>query len=237
MSANKNKKGPTRPDAHITKTLITFNKGGTWQTLKAPEKTSSGRNFKCQDDECSLHLHSFSSKKFAQFYSLDSAPGIILGTGNVGKHLSTDPGAVGLFLSRDGGFTWQHVYKGSLIYEIGDHGGLIVAAHNLEETNTVLYTWNEGLSWSSFEFTDEPILVENIIIEPGATTQHFVIYGTKEDAGVAISVDFSGLHEPQCRNPDRPDDSSSDYERWTPHDSRRNSRCLMGKHIEIVRRK
>lgn len=35
------------------------------------------------------------------------------------------------YLSRDGGLTWQEVMKGSYIYELGDHGGLIVMAKNM----------------------------------------------------------------------------------------------------------
>jgi hypothetical protein len=31
-------------------------------------------------------------------------------------------------MSRDGGLTWFEIAKGSHIYEIGDHGGVIVLA-------------------------------------------------------------------------------------------------------------
>ncbi len=32
------------------------------------------------------------------------------------------------YLSRDSGLTWQELIKGSHLYEIGDHGGLLVLA-------------------------------------------------------------------------------------------------------------
>lgn len=38
-----------------------------------------------------------------------------------------------------------------MIYEIGDHGGLIVMALNNEATNEVLYSWNEGEKWYSLQ--------------------------------------------------------------------------------------
>jgi hypothetical protein len=33
-------------------------------------------------------------------------------------------------MSRDGGLTWSEIRKGSHIYEISDHGGLILMASN-----------------------------------------------------------------------------------------------------------
>lgn len=32
------------------------------------------------------------------------------------------------------------------------------------DTDTLYYTWNEGLSWETLKFTDFPIQVENIVI-------------------------------------------------------------------------
>ena len=60
--------------------------------------------------------------------------------------------------------------KGSHIYEIGDHGGLIVMASDQEATNIILYSWDEGLSWEEFIFSEESIEVTNIIIEPSNTS-------------------------------------------------------------------
>ena len=33
-------------------------------------------------------------------------------------------------------------------------------------SNQIIYSWDEGLTWESFEFLDEPIWIKNIIIEP-----------------------------------------------------------------------
>ena len=40
----------------------------------------------------------------------------------------------GTFVSRDGGLTWSEIAKIPLIYEIGDHGALLVAAPNTQAT-------------------------------------------------------------------------------------------------------
>jgi len=34
--------------------------------------------------------------------------------------------------------------KGSFIYEIGDHGGLLLMASDDQPTTSLFYSWNEG---------------------------------------------------------------------------------------------
>ena len=89
---------------------------------------SLGKKINCDINEgCSLHVHSVSSKfKFGPVYSSDNALGIMIGTGNIGKYLSYRPDKINTYLSRDAGLTWFEVKKGSSIYEVGDHGAIIV---------------------------------------------------------------------------------------------------------------
>jgi hypothetical protein len=47
-------------------------------------------------------------------------------------------------MSRDGGLNWSEIRKGAYIYELGDHGGLIVMAKHLSPTQEILYSYNEG---------------------------------------------------------------------------------------------
>jgi hypothetical protein len=57
--------------------------------------------------------------------------------GNIGDSLDIGEGGVskkGTYLSRDGGLTWVETAKIPLIYEFGDHGGLLVAAPNIQST-------------------------------------------------------------------------------------------------------
>lgn len=51
-------------------------------------------------------------------------------------------------------------------------------------------------------------------------------------------MDFSQLHEPQCKGVDYPGTDESDYELWTPHDGRfGENKCFLGMHKTFVRRK
>ena len=72
-------------------------------------------------------------------YSGASAVGIIIAIGNVGHHLHYRADEANVMLSRDSGLTWNEVAKGSHIYEVADHGGLIVLANNRIATNRMLY--------------------------------------------------------------------------------------------------
>jgi hypothetical protein len=61
-------------------------------------------------------------------YSSEQAVGIIIGTGNLGQNLSENNVQKNLYISRDGGLTWKSTHSGNYVYDIGDHGALIVAA-------------------------------------------------------------------------------------------------------------
>lgn len=125
---------------------------------------------------------------------------------------------------------------------MGDHGAIIVLAPDQKATDEVYYTWNEGLSWHTLDIPNGKMEVTNIMIEPDATSQIFILYGTKmndkqQEMGVIVSLDFTGLHEPQCKGADKPDTPESDYEIWTPYDGRHGEECLMGRKIQYHRRK
>lgn len=107
---------------------------------------------------------------YAPPYSQESAVGVVMAVGSVGDKLDCDRGArKGTFLSRDGGLTWSEIAKIPLIYEFGDHGGLLVAAPNVQSTTQVRYSWNEGKTWTKLKVSDAPIFIDNIIIEPKST--------------------------------------------------------------------
>jgi len=189
---------------------------------------------------------------YAPPYSQESAVGIVMAVGSVGDKLDFDKGArKGTFLSRDGGLSWTEIAKIPLIYEFGDHGGLLVAAPNVQSTTQVRYSWNEGKTWTKLKVSDAPIFIDNIIIEPKSTAQQFVIYGSydnsseeasgeddirapaKRDTGsdVMITLDFAGLHEPKCKGVDKPGADDSDFELWSPHDDGRHGssdKCFLG---------
>lgn len=133
------------------KTYITHNKGSTWELVRAPQVDLKGSATNCfLEDHCSLHLQMYSHNPnhYAPPYSQESAVGVVMAVGNIGEKMEIDKGArKGTFLSRDGGVTWSEIAKVPLIYEFGDHGGLLVAAPNTASTREVRYSWNEGKTW------------------------------------------------------------------------------------------
>ncbi|CAD8059049.1 unnamed protein product [Paramecium primaurelia] len=226
-------------------TKITFDKGSRWQPLTPPVVDSEGKKLQCDSKTCSLHLHSVSTKmQFGPFYSTKNSIGLILGTGNIGKYLSYRPDQVNTYMSRDGGLTWFEIAKGSHIYEIGDHGGVIVLASDQQATKVLKYSWNEGLTWEVFQFSEQAIEITNIITEPSNIGTRFIIYGTSDmyindeniEQGNIVKIDFSQIHGRECIGEDQPSSENSDYELWSPT-GKINPDCLMGMKVEYVRKK
>jgi len=193
------------------RTYITHNKGGKWELLRAPTQTSKGAPIDCHiEDDCSLHLEIYSHMgKLAPVYSTETAVGIVLGTGNLGKKLTPNNDPKNLYISRDGGLTWRSVKPGTYIYEIGDHGAIIVIAKKNEPVTEIEFSWDEGSTWTTLKISDIPIFVENIIIEPNSISQQFILYGvaassstdpaeqesyTMGSRAFLTYLDFSGLH-------------------------------------------
>ncbi len=222
------------------KTVITFDKGGIWSYLDPPKVDAAGEPTNCEGGGhggCHLHLHGITDA-FGPFYSLESATGIVMATGSMGNHLHDRMGEINTYLSRDAGLTWKEVAKGSHIYEYGDHGGLIVMAFDEGPTDHILYTWDEGKTWNRLVVADFKLEIENVIIEPSATSLHFVVYGYRTDNdGVVISLDFASLHQSGCKGIDAAGTEESDYEFWSPSDGRMNGQCLMGHKVKYTRRK
>ena len=217
--------------------------------------TSKGEAIECfLEDQCSLHLEIYSHQgKLAPVYSTEKAIGIVLGTGNLGKRLTDNDSYKNMYISRDGGLTWKSVKNGVWIYEIGDHGGLIVIAKKGIPTNEIEFSWDEGDSWEAVKISEEPMLIENIIIEPNSISQQFMVYGSynsdkatgsseiqaaKGQRAFLTYLDFTQLHEPQCKGVDNPGSSTSDYEYWTPNDGRHgDTKCFLGQTVTYIRRK
>lgn len=224
------------------RTVISFDKGGSWRYLKPPRVNSQGQPYFCAGkplQDCALHLHGSSSwDLYAPFYSSENCVGIIMGTGNVGASMRFEPEETSTFFSRDGGLTWVEAHKGAFIYEFGDHGGLIVMADDLKKTGEVIFTWNEGESWYDFKVTNTPFEVDNIITEPNLTSTTFVMFGTREDgSGVVYYLKFDSLEFPACKGSSFADSVSSDYETWTASDGRGEGLCMLGQQITYTRRK
>lgn len=124
----------------------------------------------------------------------------MLGVGNVGTELAayTDSDT---FLTRDAGFTWQEVHKDAHMWEFGDQGSIILLVNDEQPTDRVIYTLDEGLTWSEYVFEDT-IRVRSIVTVPLDTSRKFILMGhapTKADSTVAIHLDFSKITNTKCK--------------------------------------
>lgn len=120
--------------------MITYDRGASWHPLKAPGKDSH-----CTGD-CSLHLKG-RSDYINPIYTHQSAHGIILGIGNIGRVLEPNITLLNTYLSRDGGREWTKIKSGSSLFEIADKGRLLVVASDTKKTNSVRISLNSGESW------------------------------------------------------------------------------------------
>jgi hypothetical protein len=57
------------------------------------------------------------------------------------------------------------------VYEIANHGALIVAARDDISTNEVLYTWDEGETWSKLALDYDEFRILNILSDPSNIDQ------------------------------------------------------------------
>jgi hypothetical protein len=125
---------------------ISYDKGGNWHPLRAPEVDADGKEVVCSGD-CSLHLKGRTESNQNPIYSSENSPGVAIGVGNTGLYLTQRDSEVNTYLTRDGGHTWYEIRKGSHMYEIGDRGGIIVMGRDDKATTSIIYSWDEGLTW------------------------------------------------------------------------------------------
>nr|CAB3266484.1 sortilin-related receptor-like [Phallusia mammillata] len=221
-------------DATSMQTLITFDKGGFWQKIPTPDTDDKGDKINCSArDGCSLHLtqefhHIYPNSRATPIYSQPSAPGFVFAQGDYGKTLKSS--APDLFFSRNAGKSWRKMQTGVWFFTWGDHGGVLVALSKFGPTNKLQYSINQGESWQTYHFSDEPIRVYGLMTEPGETTMVFTVFGSANDAGhswVIIQVNLANLFPLPC--------TDEDYKDWSPSDER-GINCLMGTTTTYKRR-
>ena len=77
-----------------------------------------------------------------------------------------------LYLSRDGGVSWEQTLQGSWGVTVADHGGLLVAVRDYhhQPSTELKYTCNEGQTWTGFIYSSVNMTVYGVITEPGEYT-------------------------------------------------------------------
>lgn len=219
-------------------TVITYDWGGQWKLINAPEYDSNHEKINCSlSAGCSLHL----SQKFAQLYpvtraapilSTKAAPGLIMATGTIGTTLKGHPS---VFMSRDAGLTWHHVLKDYYLFNFGDYGGIIVAVKYFKsngETGQILYSTDEGENWYSHQFSFDDLRIYGLMTEPGENTTIFTMFGSGKahHKWMIIKVDFRSVFAYNC--------TKDDYKFWSPSSAVGPSKlaCVMGRRETYERR-
>ena len=90
-------------------------------------------------------------------YSSETAPGLVIGHGNVGDGLNTD--APDLYVSSDGGYSWNRGLTGPHRSAIGDSGSVLWAVEHGEKVDTLKFSFDEGLCWRTYKFVEKPITI------------------------------------------------------------------------------
>ncbi|CAJ0854175.1 9162_t:CDS:10 [Entrophospora sp. SA101] len=210
------------------KSKITFNDGNTWSFLNPPKEDANGRKYECND--CNLHLHSYTERRDPRdAFSSSTAVGLMMGVGNVGDYLT--PYSEGnTYLTNDAGFTWREVKKGAYMYEFGDQGAIIVIMDDKSPTDHVLYSFDEGQSWSEFKFSTELVRVRDIATVPGGISRRFILRGSPQNnynKEVIIHLNFEGKLSRKCKL-DMNDDENDDFVLWYPTHIGGSEKCLFG---------
>lgn len=186
-------------------TKITFNGGGGWRQIRAP---TTFRNSKCNmcagKAECYLHLYGLSTWVMGNaarpaVYSHPSAPGVVLGTGNVGP-VGTglgDSDGLCTWISRDGGVTWEDIAEGAHIYEFADWGGVVVMAQHEYSgpTDKIIFTMDYGSCWYTVPL-ETALNVNNIRVEPDGQRPRVLVHGSacSKDRNPKCSYEASDAH-------------------------------------------
>lgn len=187
------------------KSKITFNDGSDWSYIQPPSKDSEGKSYTCGKgslEKCSLHLHGYSEREdLRDTYSSGSALGMLIGVGNVGEYLLPQE-ECSTFFSSDGGDNWNEVRKGAYQWEYGDHGSVLVLVSSGAATDTLTYSVDSGKTWADFRFTEEKIVVQDIVTVPRDSALRFMLIGESTSirggSTKTFTIDFTKTFDRQC---------------------------------------
>ncbi|KAJ6669087.1 hypothetical protein lerEdw1_007896 [Lerista edwardsae] len=204
------------------KTFITYNKGRDWHLLQAPDMDLRGNPVRCLLPYCSLHLHLKVSENpytSGNIASRDTAPGIIVASGNIGTELSDSD--ISMFVSSDAGNTWRQIFEEEHSVLYLDQGGVLVAMkHTSLPIRHLWLSFDEGRSWSKYSFTSIPLFVDGVLGEPGEETLIMTVFGhfSHRSEWQLVKVDYKSIFDRRC--------ADDDYRPWQLHSQ--GEACIMG---------
>ncbi|XP_021254219.1 VPS10 domain-containing receptor SorCS1 [Numida meleagris] len=204
------------------KTFITYNKGRDWNLLQAPDTDLKGNAVHCLLPYCSLHLHLKVSENpytSGNIASRDTAPSIIVASGNIGPELSDND--ISMFVSSDAGNTWRQIFEEEHSVLYLDQGGVLVAIkHTSLPIRHLWLSFDEGKSWSKYSFTSLPLFVDGILGEPGEETLIMTVFGhfSHRSEWQLVKIDYKSIFDRRC--------AEEDYWTWQLHSQ--GEACIMG---------
>ncbi|XP_059586176.1 VPS10 domain-containing receptor SorCS1 isoform X3 [Alligator mississippiensis] len=204
------------------KTFITYNKGRDWHLLQAPDTDLRGNPIHCLLPYCSLHLHLKVSENpytSGNIASRDTAPSIIVASGNIGAELSDND--ISMFVSSDAGNTWRQIFEEEHSVLYLDQGGVLVAMkHTSLPIRHLWLSFDEGRSWSKYSFTSIPLFVDGVLGEPGEETLIMTVFGhfSHRSEWQLVKVDYKSIFDRRC--------AEEDYRPWQLHSQ--GEACIMG---------
>uniref|UniRef100_A0A8D1LV18 VPS10 domain-containing receptor SorCS2 n=1 Tax=Sus scrofa TaxID=9823 RepID=A0A8D1LV18_PIG len=213
-------------------TLITYNKGRDWDRLRPPSVDMSGKPTNCKPPDCHLHLHlRWADNPYVSgtVHTKDTAPGLIMGAGNLGSQLVEYKEE--MYITSDCGHTWRQVFEEEHHILYLDHGGVIVAIKDTSIPLKILkFSVDEGLTWSTHNFTSTSVFVDGLLSEPGDETLVMTVFGhiSFRSDWELVKVDFRPSFSRQC--------SKQDYSSWDLTNLQ-GDRCVMGQQRSFRRRK
>uniref|UniRef100_A0A8C7KHC6 VPS10 domain-containing receptor SorCS2 n=1 Tax=Oncorhynchus kisutch TaxID=8019 RepID=A0A8C7KHC6_ONCKI len=201
-------------DGKVT-TLITYNKGRDWEPLAPPTTDMNGKTVTCQSPDCHLHLHlRWADNPYVSgtVHTKDSAPGLIMGAGNLGSQLVEYKEE--MYITSDCGKTWRQsccncVYVFFFLLR---------------------FSIDEGRTWIIHNFTSTSVFVDGLLSEPGDETLVMTVFGhiSYRSDWELVKVDFRQSFPRQC--------TEADYDSWKLTDLK-GEKCIMGQERSFRKRK
>lgn len=159
---------------------------------------------------------------YGDFWSTPNSVGMIMATGNVGDYLLLQPGDVNTYMSTDAGFlrssenlsdtkastgtklqldplfmNTEIMEESSLWSTTKQLSNFYVPIHPKVLTNTLYYSFDQGSTWTAFNFTDSPVVVVNVYASSYAFSR-FVIFSVRGNQVVYFGVDFENVLPRVC---------------------------------------
>ncbi|XP_027001324.1 VPS10 domain-containing receptor SorCS2 [Tachysurus fulvidraco] len=214
------------------RTLITYNNGRDWHPLAPPTVDMNGKAVNCKEPDCHLHLHlRWADNPYVSgtVHTKDSAPGLIMGAGNLGSQLVEYKEE--MYITNDCGKTWRQVFEEEHHILYLDHGGVIVAIKDTSIPLKILkFSVDEGRTWSIHNFTSTSVFVDGLLSEPGDETLVMTVFGhiSYRSDWELVKVDFRQSFPQLC--------SEDDYDSWKLTNLQ-GEHCIMGQERAYRRRK